>query len=250
VTTLALRGLAVRYGATTVVGPVDLDVASGEILALLGPSGCGKTTLLSAIARLHELDDAGIVTGRVELGGVNVATVPVDTHRRQVGTLLQHPVLFPMSIWENVAFALRRHGCARSEVDDRVERALRAAALWDEVADRRHADPTTLSGGQQQRLCLARALALEPRVLLLDEPCSALDPGSTALVEQALVALTQTTLVLVTHNLAQVRRIATQCACLWAGPGGGRLVDVGPTERVFAAPASPALAAWFSGAIG
>lgn len=247
---IRVRGLTVRYGDHVALAGVDLDVPAGVVQGLLGPSGSGKTTLLYALDRLHDLVPGTRVEGTVEVGGRSVAERHPDDLRREVGLILQRPVPFPMSIGENVAFPLRAHG--RTEVADRVEAALRRAALWDEVRDRLKAPASALSGGQQQRLCLARALALEPRVLLLDEPCASLDPRSTALVEETLRGVAgTTTLVLVTHNLAQARRLADRCACLWPRPdGGGALVDEGPTARVFDAPATDDLRSWFAGAIG
>jgi phosphate transport system ATP-binding protein len=246
-----LQGVSVRYGASVAVGGVDLVVPAGRITAIVGPSGCGKTTLLYAINRLHELVAGASMTGRITVGGVPTSDMHPDDLRRQVGLILQRPVPFPMSIRQNIAFPLRRHGVPASEIEARVEAALRDAALWAEVHDRLESSPHQLSGGQQQRLCLARALALQPGVLLLDEPCSSLDPRATARVEEALASLEgRTTLVLVTHNLAQARRLASRCACLWPGPTGGTLADEGPTSRVFDAPATDELRAWFSGAIG
>jgi phosphate transport system ATP-binding protein len=246
-----LQSVTVRYGSRIAVGNVDLEVPAGRITAIVGPSGCGKTTLLYAINRLHELVPGAVVSGRITVGVVPTSEMQPDELRRSVGLILQRPVPFPMSIRENIAFPLRRHGTASSEIADRVQMALQEAALWPEVHDRLDSSPQTLSGGQQQRLCLARALALRPGVLLLDEPCASLDPAATARVEEALVALEgRTTLVLVTHNLAQARRLAARCACLWPDPAGGKLVDCGPTPRIFESPATDELRAWFSGAIG
>jgi phosphate transport system ATP-binding protein len=246
-----LQAVTVRYGPRTAVSGVDLEVPAGRITAIVGPSGCGKTTLLYAINRLHDLVPGAAVSGRITVGGVLTSQMQVDELRRKVGLILQRPVPFPMSIRENIAFPLRRHGVPASELEDRVRTALQDAALWVEVQDRLDSSPQQLSGGQQQRLCLARALALQPGVLLLDEPCASLDPRATARVEEALAALEgRTTLVLVTHNLAQARRLASRCACLWPDPAGGKLVDEGPTPRVFEAPANDELKAWFSGEIG
>ncbi|MFZ5477194.1 MAG: phosphate ABC transporter ATP-binding protein [Myxococcota bacterium] len=246
---LELEGVTVRYGAHTAVRDVRLAVPAGEVVALLGPSGAGKSSLLLAVNRLHELDPGVVVEGAVRVAGADVRGMDPLRLRRRVGLLFQRPAPFPLSIGENVAFPLRAHGTPRAEVAGRVEDALRRAALWDEVKDRLAAPATGLSGGQQQRLCLARALALEPEVLLLDEPCAALDPRSTARVEEALAEL-GVPMLLVTHNLAQARRLADRCACLWPGPDGGELVDEGPTERVFGAPAHGELAGWMKGDFG
>ena len=233
------------------VDRADLVAASGAITGLVGPSGSGKSSLLLAVNRLHDLAAGVTVIGDIRLDDLPVGTLPAEALRLRVGLVFQRPVTFPMSILENLLFPLRAHGWSRSEAADRAEAALRRAALWDEVADRLGRPASSLSGGQQQRLCLARALALAPEVLLLDEPCSALDPRSTALVEETLRSLAGTTTVLlVTHNLAQARRLAANVACLWPTPGGGQVVDQGPAARVFDAPATRELADYFSGVTG
>ncbi|MES2645030.1 MAG: ATP-binding cassette domain-containing protein [Myxococcota bacterium] len=248
---LVFRDVSIRYGARTAVTRATFAAPRGAITALVGPSGSGKTSLLHAVNRLHELDAAVVVTGEIRAGDDDVTRLDPYTLRLRVGLIFQRPTPFPMSIVENVRFPLRAHGVARSQLSDRAEAALRRAALWDEVKDRLDAPATALSGGQQQRLCLARALALEPAVLLLDEPCASLDPRSTALVEETLRSLAgTTTLLLVTHNLAQARRLAHHCACLWPSPEGGRIVDEGPAERVFAEPAHAPLRDYFAGLTG
>ena len=246
-----LRGVSIRYGARVAVRDVSLSAPAGRITALVGPSGSGKTSLLHAINRLHDLDGEVRVDGSIRVGGEDIAALDDYTLRTRVGLIFQRPTPFPMSIRENIRFALRGHGVPKAELAVRVEASLVRAALWDEVRDRLDAPASALSGGQQQRLCLARALAIEPRVLLLDEPCASLDPRSTALVEETLRALIgSTTLLLVTHNLAQARRLASHCACLWPSAEGGRVLDTGPIERVFSRPAEAVLRDYFAGLTG
>ncbi|MEZ4323104.1 MAG: ATP-binding cassette domain-containing protein [Myxococcota bacterium] len=248
---MGLERVGVRYGGTWAVRDVDLVVQTGSCTALVGPSGAGKSSLLLALNRLHDLDASAHVEGRVTLDGTDVASLDDRVLRRRVGLLFQRPTPFPLSIRENLAFPLRAHGTARSELDGRVESALTAAALWSEVSHRLDHAASTLSGGQLQRLCLARALALEPDVLLLDEPCAALDPASTMRVEDALAGLGgRVTRLIVTHNLGQARRLADTCVCLWPGAEGGRVVEHGPVGEVLSAPSHPELAAWLSGALG
>lgn len=248
---IELRAVTVRHGGRVAVDRVDLTAPSGQITALVGPSGSGKSSLLLAVNRLHDLDPHAVVTGDRRLGDLDLATLGGDALRTRIGLVFQRPVTFPMSILDNLTFPLRAHGVARSELSGRAENALRGAALWDEVRDRLTRPAATLSGGQQQRLCLARALALEPEALLLDEPCSALDPRSTALVEDTLRSLVgTTTMVLVTHNLAQARRLGSEVSCLWPGRDGGRVIDAGPAERVFREPATAELGDWLRGVTG
>ncbi|GDX79761.1 phosphate import ATP-binding protein PstB [Deltaproteobacteria bacterium] len=249
--TVEVRGVTVRYGRHVAVDRAEFTAPPGVITALVGPSGSGKTSVLHAINRLHELDRDVQVEGMIRVGSDDVRTLDDYTLRTRVGLIFQRPTPFPMSIRENVRFPLRGHGVARSELEGRVQAALVRAALWDEVKDRLDSAATALSGGQQQRLCLARALSLDPQVLLLDEPCAALDPQSTALVEETLRALVgRTTLLLVTHNLAQARRLATHLVCLWPAPGGGRVADEGAADRVFAQPATAELCDYFAGLTG
>ncbi|HHO52331.1 MAG TPA: ATP-binding cassette domain-containing protein [Deltaproteobacteria bacterium] len=248
---LSLRGVGVSYKGRWAVRGVDLDVAAGGCTALVGPSGAGKSSLLLAIDRLHDLDPEAAVVGRIQIGPDVVSDLDPQQLRRRVGLLFQRPAPFPLSIVENVAFPLRAHGVRGAAVGARVEESLRAVALWDEVSDRLDARALTLSGGQQQRLCLARALALEPEVLLLDEPCAALDPAATARVEEALVRLRgRVTVLVVTHNLGQARRLADEVACLWPGPDGGTVAELGPTQQVLQQPSHPDVAAWLAGTLG
>lgn len=236
---IRVAGLSVWYGAGRVLRGVSLDIRPGEVLALVGPSGGGKSTLLRALNRLHDLNPAVRVAGRVLLDGEDVYAPGVDPAwlRRRVGMVMQRPVPFPGSIADNVTFGPRLLGIRDPQrLRAIAERALRSAGLWEEVRHRLGRPAAGLSGGQQQRLCLARALALEPEVLLLDEPTSALDPGSAALLEGVLAGFRgRRTLVLVTHDLGQARRVADRVALL----AGGELVECAEVPRFFERPADP-----------
>jgi phosphate transport system ATP-binding protein len=240
---LSLKQVCIWYGTRRAVDNISLEIPAGEVLALVGPSGSGKTSLLWAINRMHE---RARVEGQIEVAGQDILKQDPLVLRKTVGMILQKPTPFPVSIRENIAFPLRCHGVLKAEIPGRVESSLKAAALWDEVRDRLEESAGTLSGGQQQRLCLARALALKPTILLLDEPCASLDPGSTALIEQTLNTLSGTTILIVTHNIAQARRLSRSVACLW----GGRLLQVGKTEEVFENPATAELGDWLMGRVG
>lgn len=247
---IRIRSVSVAYGEKRAVKDVDLDIPDRQITALIGPSGCGKSTLLRALNRLHDLNAAATVTGRIELDGTNVLDPSFDPVelRRRVGMLFQKPNPFPKSIFDNVAYGLRLTGIRKSsELEPRVEGALRRTALWDEVSDRLRAPALGLSGGQQQRLCLARALAVDPQVLLLDEPTSALDPLSAGKVEELLDELrAHHTLVIVTHNMQQAQRIADRTAVMYLGD----LVEVGPTRQIFESPQHERTRAYVAGAFG
>jgi len=231
---LQLDGLCLDYGRQAVLDHIDLPIPACRITALVGPSGCGKSSLLSCINRLDELVPSARVAGRIRWGDTDLRDPGVDlvALRRRVGMIFQQPTPFPLSIRRNLDLPLREHGCrSRRERSARIERALRAVGLWDEVADRLEASATTLSGGQQQRLCLARALVLEPEVLLLDEPCSALDPLAAAVVEDLIASLRGFyTVVLVTHDLAQAARLADHVALLWPEERGARLAASGDAQ--------------------
>ncbi len=227
--------LSVEYGRKVAVKGVSLEVHEREVLALIGPSGCGKSTFLRSLNRMNDTIPDAHVTGQVELDGEPIYGPNVDPVlvRRRVGMVFQRSNPFPKSIFENVAYGLRVAGTARRELPERVERALRQAALWDEVKDRLHESGTGLSGGQQQRLCIARALAVEPEVLLMDEPASALDPIATAKVEDLVAKLReQLTIVIVTHNMQQAARVSQRTGFFYLG----RLVEVGPTTDIFTRP--------------
>jgi phosphate transport system ATP-binding protein len=233
---MQLEGLSVAYGDNRAVKSVDLTVRKGEVLALIGPSGCGKTTLLRTLNRLTELTPGARRTGRILLDGEDVDGLDVTELRRRVTMVFQQPNPFPMSVFDNVGYALReqaRKRPGRAVLAPAVEDALRRAGLWDEVGSDLDRPALRLSGGQQQRLCIARALAARPEVLLLDEPCSALDPMSTAVIEELIVELRRDlAIVIVTHNLQQAARIADRVAFMYLG----ELVEHGDAAQVFSAP--------------
>jgi len=249
----AVRGLDVRYDGEPALRGVDLDVAEGRITALVGPSGCGKTTLLQCLDRLTDLIAGCVVRGSVRFDGRELVGRAVDLRalRADVGMVFQKPNPFPLSVRANLHLALREHGCPRAELDRVTEEVLREVGLWDEVAGRLGRPALALSGGQQQRLCIARALTLRPRVLLMDEPCSSLDPRSTEAVEALVRRLAgDYTVVVVTHDLAQARRLADDVAVLWSDGDGGRLVEAGPAREVLEAPTSEEARAYLSGRLG
>jgi phosphate transport system ATP-binding protein len=248
---IATERLSVAYGAAPALVGVELRVAANAVTALIGPSGCGKSTLLRTMNRMNDLVDSVRVEGRVLLDGVDITAPAVDVVelRRRVGMVFQKSNPFPKSVFENVAYGLRINGLAatRTELQDRVEESLRAAALWDEVKDRLGVPALTLSGGQQQRLCIARALAVRPEVLLMDEPASALDPIATQRIEELIYQLKRNyTIVVVTHNMQQAARVSDHTAFFWQG----RLVEFGPTERIFTAPDEPLTEDYVTGRFG
>ncbi len=230
------RDLTVRYGGKTAIEHVTLGIARNRATALIGPSGCGKSTFLRALNRMNDLVPGASREGGVYLDGRDVherGLDPVDL-RRRVGMVFQKSNPFPKSIFENAAYGLRVAGVRdRGRLAEQVERSLRSAALWDEVKDRLDESALGLSGGQQQRLCIARALAVEPEVLLMDEPASALDPIATARIEELIHELKERyTIVIVTHNMQQAARVSDVTAFFYMG----RLVEAGPTDRIFTAP--------------
>jgi len=247
-------GLSVHFGNETALQDINLSINQGCITAVVGPSGCGKSTFLTTLNRMTELTAEARVQGQVHLDDAPVYTDGVDLPalRRRVGLIAQRPAPFPLSIRRNIDFPLREHGVRRRDAREAIlEDSLRRVGLWDEVRHRLEASALTLSGGQQQRLCLARALALEPEVLLMDEPCSALDPLASAVVEDLIASVRgRYTVVIVTHNLAQARRIADDMALFWHQDGAGRLIEAGPAERLFTEPARALTRAYISGARG
>lgn len=251
---LSVRDLSVAYNGHTVLDAVSLDIYQGCITALIGPSGCGKTSFLSVLNRLVDLVPGAAVTGSVRLAGEEVLSpvMNVMSHRRRVGMVFQEANPFPLSILRNLELPLREHGVRnRNVLAERIETALRDVGLWNEVSDRLHSPAHSLSGGQQQRLCIARALVLEPEVLLMDEPCSALDPISSAVVEELIQRLRgRYTVVIVTHNLAQARRIANYAAFFWMKDRVGTLVEFGRCQHLFDTPSHELTAAYVSGARG
>jgi len=242
--------LTALYHGRPAIADVSLPVTRRAITAVIGPSGCGKSTFLRCLNRMHELSDGGSVKGRVLLDGVDIYGDAVDSVdvRRRVGMVFQRPTPFPtMSIADNVAAGLRVNGVPRRAMDDIVERALRHAALWDEVKDRLHGSAMALSGGQQQRLCIARALATEPEVILMDEPCSALDPLATQRVEELMVQLKQDyTIAIVTHNLQQAARVSDSTGFFFMG----ELVEFGETAKMFTKPTDERTEAYITGRFG
>ena len=249
---LQTEQLSLHYGGKPAFKDVTLSMKPGGITALIGPSGCGKTSFLSCLNRLVELTPKTQLSGRILLEEQDIQAIDVIALRRRVGMLFQKPNPFPLSIMRNIEFPLKEHGIRqRDEIDHLVETSLQNVGLWDEVKDRLQAPALALSGGQQQRLCLARALALKPQVLLMDEPCSALDPLSSEVVEQLIVNLRgKYTLLVVTHNLAQAKRIADQVALFWVQEGVGQLIEVGSVSQLFDTPQHPLTAAYVTGARG
>lgn len=247
---LEIRDVSVGFGEKTVLSEIDLGIERGSITALIGPTGCGKSTLLRSLNRMNDKVRGYWRHGAVELDGTDVAASDMDplVLRRRVGMVFQRPNPFPMSIRDNVVAGVRAHGLApRTEYGAVAERFLKEVGLWGAVADRLSDSPFRLSGGQQQLLCLARALAVEPDVLLLDEPTSSLDPVTTEIVEDLLRRLTpDLTIVIVTHNLAQARRVSEQTAFLY----NGRLVESGETKQLFDAPTQPETVSYVGGRIG
>jgi phosphate transport system ATP-binding protein len=233
---IEIRKLNFYYGALQALRDIDTNFADRTITALIGPSGCGKSTLLRVLNRMYALYPKQRAEGEVLIGGRDIlgANVDVAELRYRVGMVFQKPTPFPMSVFENVAFGLRLAGGMRSaELKVRVESALRDAAIWDEVKDKLSADGRSLSGGQQQRLCIARTIAVQPEVLLLDEPTAALDPISTLKVEETLQALREKyCIVIVTHNLQQAARVSNVTGFMYLG----ELVEIGPSKEIFTAP--------------
>jgi phosphate transport system ATP-binding protein len=253
-----LRDLEVRYSGHTAVREVELDIAATEITAFIGPSGCGKTTVLRCLNRMHDLTPGAQVLGEVTYHGESLYAAKVDAAevRRRIGMVFQKPNPFPKTIFDNVAYGPKLNGRKRSEMADIVEHALTRAALWDEVKDKLKNSGLSLSGGQQQRLCIARALAVEPDVILMDEPCSALDPIATARIEDLMEELkAEFTIVIVTHNMQQAARTSDRTAFFTAevdaaGKRVGRLVEFDATEKLFTAPSDPRTEGYITGRFG
>ena len=228
--------LHLYYGETEALKGINMEIAQNEITALIGPSGCGKSTFLKTLNRMNDLVPSVRITGEVTLKGKDIFAKDVDVTqlRRQVGMVFQKPNPFPKSIYDNVAYGPRLHGeHSKAQLDELVEKSLRGAALWDEVKDRLKKSAMGLSGGQQQRLCIARALAVQPDVLLMDEPTSALDPGSTLKIEDLMADLKKDyTVVIVTHNMQQASRISDKTAFFLLG----QLIEYGTTKQIFGNP--------------
>jgi phosphate transport system ATP-binding protein len=245
------KNVSMWYGTKRAIDDVSLDMAAKAVTAIIGPSGCGKSTFIRALNRMHELVPHARIEGSVFLQGDNLYASGVDPAivRRRVGMVFQKSNPFPtMSIGENVIVGLRLNGVSdRKFLNERLEQSLRMAALWDEVKDDLHKSGTSLSGGQQQRLCIARALAVEPEVLLMDEPCSALDPIATAKIEELIQGLkTQYTIVIVTHNMQQAGRVSDFTAFFYMG----RLIEVGSTTKIFTNPIEKQTEDYITGRFG
>jgi phosphate transport system ATP-binding protein len=247
---ISIRDLNFYYGDFLALKNLGLPLYERKVTAFIGPSGCGKSTLLRVLNRMYDLYPGQRATGEVLLDGVNILSPGLDLNllRARVGMVFQKPTPFPMTIYENIAFGIRLYQrLSRAELDARVEQALRRAALWDEVKDKLGASGLSLSGGQQQRLCIARTVAVQPDVILLDEPCSALDPISTAKIEELIDALSDDhTIVIVTHNMQQAARVSDYTAFMYLG----ELVEFDATEKMFTTPADRRTQDYITGRFG
>ncbi len=248
---IAIRRLNFFYGDKQVLFDNTLDIAENRVTAFIGPSGCGKSTHIRCYNRMFELYKGHRAEGEILLDGVNILDprqIPALELRHKVGMIFQKPTPFPMSIFDNIAYGLKLHAnLNRADTEARVEKALRGAALWDEVKDKLHQPGTALSGGQQQRLCIARALAIEPEVLLMDEPCSALDPIATSKIEELIDELKQRfTIVIVTHNMQQAARVSDYTAYFYLG----KLIEFGETEQLFTQPTKQETEDYITGRFG
>ena len=254
-TAIQVKNLSFYYGNYKAIEGISLDIYKNQVTALIGPSGCGKSTFIKTINRISELEGKVKVEGRIEFFGQNIydPKININRLRREIGMVFQKPNPFPMSIYENVAYGVRIAGKSPKVVlDEIVESALKGAALWDEVKDKLHQSATGLSGGQQQRLCIARALAVKPKVLLMDEPCSALDPIATMKVEELIHKLrTEFTIVIVTHNMQQATRISDFTAFFSTDESRiGQMVEFGETRQIFRNPLDTRTHDYVSGRFG
>ena len=249
-TIIQVKDLNLWYGAHHALHGVNIDIPEHEITALIGPSGCGKSTFLKTLNRMNDLVPGIRIEGEVNYAGQNIYAPNVDTTwlRKQIGMVFQKANPFPMSIYDNIAYGPRLHGVrSKAQLDELVEKSLRGAAIWDEVKDRLKKSALGLSGGQQQRLCIARALAVEPDVLLMDEPTSALDPGSTMRIEELMSELKKKyTVVIVTHNMQQAARISDETAFFLLG----EMIEKGPTEEIFSRPKDKRTEDYITGRFG
>ena len=247
---ITVQDMCLWYGPTQALKNISIRIPEKSITALIGPSGCGKSTFLKTLDRMNDLIPSVKITGEVKYRGQNIFDPSVDVNelRRQIGMVFQKPNPFPMSIYDNIAYGPRTHGIrARAKLDEIVEQSLRDAAIWDEVKDRLKKSALGLSGGQQQRLCIARALAVQPDVLLMDEPTSALDPISTSKIEELAIGLKDRyTIIIVTHNMQQAVRISDQTAFFLLG----ELVEYGDTEQMFAQPKDKRTEDYITGRFG
>ena len=252
---ITVKNLAFYYGTFKALQGVSLDIYQRQVTALIGPSGCGKSTFIKSLNRIGELESDVKIDGKVEFIGQNIYSPRVNLNRlrRQIGMVFQKPNLFPMSIYDNVAYGIRiaRH-CPKSELDGIVESAIQGAALWDEVKEKLHKSALGLSGGQQQRLCIARSLAVKPKVLFMDEPCSALDPIATMKIEELIDSLRgELTIAIVTHNMQQAQRVAAFPAFFSTDESRiGQMVEFGTTEQIFNNPLDQRTRDYVSGRFG
>lgn len=248
-TKIGIRNLDLYYGQFQALKNINMDIAEKEITAFIGPSGCGKSTLLKSLNRMNDLVEGCRITGSVKLDGADIyGGMDINQLRKRVGMVFQKPNPFPMSIYDNIAYGPRTHGIhSKVKLDEIVERSLRDAAIWDEVKDRLKKSALGLSGGQQQRLCIARALAVEPEVLLMDEPTSALDPISTSRIEELAAELKRKyTIVIVTHNMQQAVRISDKTAFFLLG----EMIELGQTESLFSMPRDKRTEDYITGRFG
>ena len=247
---LSARGLDLYYGANQALKNVNIDIPEHQVTALIGPSGCGKSTFLKTLDRMNDLIPGVRISGTVDYRGRDIYGPGVDVTelRRQIGMVFQKPNPFPMSIYDNIAYGPRTHGVrAKNKLDDIVESSLRGAAIWDEVKDRLKKSALSLSGGQQQRICIARALAVEPDILLMDEATSALDPISTSKIEDLISDLkSKYTIVIVTHNMQQATRVSDKCAFFLLG----ELIEFGDTTQLFTVPRDKRTEDYITGRFG
>jgi len=245
---ISTKDLCLWYGNFQALKNINIEIPEHSITALIGPSGCGKSTFLKTLNRMNDLIPGVKITGEVMYNGHNIFDTDVNHLRKEVGMVFQKPNPFPMSIYDNIAYGPRTHGITnKAQLDDIVEKALRSAAIWDEVKDRLKKNALGMSGGQQQRLCIARALAVEPKVLLMDEPTSALDPISTSRIEDLAMELKKDyTIVIVTHNMQQAVRISDQTAFFLLGD----LVEYGNTEEMFSQPKEQRTEDYITGRFG
>lgn len=247
---ITIRDLCLFYGSKQALHHIDLDIARNQVTAFIGPSGCGKSTLLRCLNRLNDLVDGVTVTGSITVGGLEILDPSLDVTelRKRVGMVFQKPNPFPKTIYENVAYGPRILGIkTKARLDEIVERSLKSAALWDEAKDRLHDNALALSGGQHQRLCIARTIAVEPEVVLMDEPCSALDPIATTKIEELIHELKQRyTIVIVTHNMQQAARVSDFTAFMYLG----RLVEFGKTDKLFTTPEKQETEDYITGRFG
>ena len=245
---ITVRDMNLWYGQTQALKNINIDIPEKSITALIGPSGCGKSTFLKSLNRMQDLVPGVKITGDLRYEGQNIFEAEVNNLRKEIGMVFQKPNPFPMSIYDNIAYGPRTHGIKnKAQLDEIVEKALRGAAIWDEVKDRLKKNALGMSGGQQQRLCIARALAVEPKVLLMDEPTSALDPISTSRIEDLAMELKEKyTIVIVTHNMQQAVRISDQTAFFLLGD----LVEYGNAEQMFSQPKDKRTEDYITGRFG